>query len=84
MDSIRELTTPEYKIVPTFKKRMFFYPDKKVYEVWKHSTIEYWSDPSYGNGGGSWSPPTKRKEKIITFDTLMEADGFIRELKKLE
>ena len=44
----------EYSIKPRMKKR-WFRKDVKVFDLIKHIEGKYWSDPSYGNGGGDYN-----------------------------
>ena len=69
----------EYSIKPRMKKR-WFRKDVKVFDLIKHVEGEYWSDPSYGNGGGDYRP-FKNDSVIYTFDTFAEAETFKTELE---
>lgn len=72
------MTEAEYKIVPRIKKRWFI-SDVKVYDVLKCYVDKYWSDSSYGNGGGKFIY-YDREDLLGTFETFMEADQFKNEL----
>lgn len=69
-----------YSIKPRMKKRWFL-NDVKVYDLLKHTEGEYWSDNSFGNGGGSFEPFNKT-ETLYTFETFGEAEQFKNELEK--
>ena len=74
------ITNLEYAIRPRMKKR-WFGQDVKVYDLFELKEGLYWSDPTYGNGGGDYIDFDK--EKIVyTFDSFAEADKFKEELTK--
>lgn len=61
-------------------KKRWFRKDIKVYDVLEISDGKFWSDSSYGNGGGSYI--SFEKEQILhTFDTFLEADSFRQEME---
>ena len=68
-----------YSIKPRMKKRWFI-NDIKVYDLIKHVEGEYWSDSSYGNGGGDYIF-FKNDSVIYTFGTFAEAETFKIELE---
>lgn len=72
------ITPPQYKIVP--RMTGFWIWRRKVYDLYRVGLTTYWSDPSFGNGGGDWSPQKEVEEKIETFKTFAEADTFKNEL----
>ena len=61
-------------------KKRWFINDIKVYDLIKHVEGEYWSDPSYGNGGGDYRP-FSREETIYSFSSFTEAETFKTELE---
>lgn len=69
-----------YSIKPRMKKRGFL-KDIKIYDLLKHTEGQYWSDSSYGNGGGSFEDFNKT-ETLYTFETFGEAEQFKKELEK--
>lgn len=74
-----KITNLEYVIRPRMKKR-FFGGDIKVYDLFELKAGKYWSDPTYGNGGGEYVD--FEKEKVIyTFNTFAEAGKFKEELQ---
>ena len=68
----------EYSIKPRIKRR-WFRKDVKVFDLIKHVEGEYWSDPSYGNGGGDYRP-FNREEVVYSFSSFTEAEQFKKEL----
>lgn len=76
MDTIINKT--EYSIKPRMKKR-WFRKDVKVYDLIKHVEGKYWSDPSYGNGGGDYRP-FKKDYIVYSFSSFAEAEQFKNEL----
>ena len=68
----------EYSIKPRMKKR-WFRKDVKVFDLIKHVEGEYWSDPSYGNGGGDYRP-FSREGVVYSFSSFAEAEQFKNEL----
>lgn len=71
-------TPPQYKIIPRMVGIWFW--KRKVYDLFRVGYKTYWSDPSFGNGHGDWSPPKEVKELEGTFNTFAEADIFRGEL----
>ena len=56
MEDKRELTG-KWHLEPIFKGKSIFGKTKIIgYEVLVEVSTSYWDDPSYGNGGGSYSP----------------------------
>ena len=68
----------EYSIKPRMKRR-WFRKDVKVFDLIKHIEGEYWSDPSFGNGGGDYRP-FSREEVVYSFSSFAEAEQFKKEL----
>lgn len=54
-----------YTIEPRVKKR-WFKENEMYYDLVKHSEETYWSDSSFGNGGGSFH---KRKVEETVFSS---------------
>ena len=54
MKDIRKLTG-NWHLEPIYKSR-FFTVKKIGYEVMVEVETSYWDDPTYGNGGGNYSP----------------------------
>jgi hypothetical protein len=70
MQDIRELTR-EYYLKPILKSSLFSRKVKnKGYDVYVEVLLQYWDDPSYGNGGGSYSPEVKKFLKATTKDLI--------------
>lgn len=69
----------QYHIKPRMKRR-WFKEDIKVYDLIKYVEGAYWSDPSYGNGMGSYVDFNTEKV-IYTFSTFAEAETFKKELE---
>jgi hypothetical protein len=56
MEDKRELTG-EWRLKPIHKRKNIFSEFKIIgYQVMVEASTSYWSDPIYGNGGGSYSP----------------------------
>lgn len=77
----RYITNTAYYIKPRMKKR-WFRSDIKVYDLIEKSDGEYWSDPSYGNGGGDYIP-FEKETVLYSFKTFAEADKMKEELKNI-
>lgn len=71
-----------YYIKPRMKKR-WFRSDIKVYDLIEKSEGEYWSNPSYGNGGGNFVPFDK-EEVLYSFERFAEADKMKEELENIK
>jgi len=54
MNLYKWTTEPKYKIIPRMKGYWFW--RRKVYDLYRVGYKTLWSDPSFGNGGGDWSP----------------------------
>ena len=74
-----KITSLEYTIKPRMKKR-WFVGDIKVYDLFELKGGQYWSDPTYGNGGGDYID-FEKEEVMYTFDTFAEAETFKTELE---
>lgn len=73
-----------FNIRIVFRRPIFFMAKVKKYQVFKTVTYQSWSDPSFGNGGGSYSPDITKNIEITVTNTLMEAENLVKELKKLD
>jgi hypothetical protein len=79
----KQITKPQYKIEIEFISNFIFLKRKK-YCIYKYCKVQKFSDPSYGNGGGSYNPTVEQKRLITYFDTFMEADSLKIEMEKYE
>lgn len=66
MKDIRKLTG-KWHLEPIYKSRIFTV--KKIgYEVMVEVETSYWDDPTYGNGGGNYSPTRIEFQKATSRD----------------
>lgn len=74
----RYIKSRTYTVRPRMKT-YWFKKDKKVYDIIELVKGEYYSDPSYGNGGGDYVP--YEKESILyTCDNITEAETLKTEM----
>ncbi len=70
MQDIRVLTG-EYYLKPILKSGLFSRKvEVKGYDVFVEVALQYWDDPTYGNGGGSYSPEIVKFQKATTKDLI--------------
>lgn len=73
-----------YKVKPRIRRKYWLFGKKiKVYDVLKVTVGEYWSDETYGNGGGEFVEYTEI-ERIHTFKSKIEAGCLRDELEVYE
>lgn len=70
MEDIRVLTG-EYYLKPRLESSLF---SRKVgvkgYDVYVEVLLQYWDDPTFGNGGGGYSPETLEFQLATTKDLI--------------
>ena len=80
-----KISNVEYKIWIVLKRCFILFWRGKIkhYNLYKAEDLEYWSDDSYGNGGGSYSPQTTRKTLLLSSRDYSEVFNLKLEYQQL-